>query len=85
MVALLSVLSGAFQRHANVLRPLLAVFSVVGLLALGLAIGNLAARQLDLVPLIYVHATVPGLLCAWRLFGPEVLSRRHQRALLQPA
>ena len=85
MVALLSVLSGAFQRHANILRPLTAVLSVVGLLALGLAIGNLAARQLDLVPLIYVHATVPGLLCAWRLYGPEVLSRRRQRALLQPA
>lgn len=85
MVALLCVLSGQFQRHGNVLRPLVAVLSVVGLLAIGLAIGNLAARQLELVPLIYIHATVPGLLCAWRLFWPEVFSRRHQRALLQPA
>jgi len=76
MVALLSVLSGAFQRHGNLLRPAAAVFSVVGLLALGLAIGNLAARQLDLVPLIYLHATLPGLYCAWRLFGPEMFTRR---------
>lgn len=85
MVALMSVLSGTFQRHGNVLRPLLAVLGVVGLLALGLAIGNLAARQLGLVPLIYVHAIVPGLLCAWRLFGPEMFDRRRPRALLQPA
>ena len=85
MVALLSVLSGAFQRHGSIVRPLVAVLSVVGLLALGLAIGNLAARQLDLVPLIYVHAIVPGLFCAWRLFGSEIVSRRRQRALLQPA
>ena len=85
LVALLSVLSGSFRRHGNMLRPLLSVLSVVGLLALGLAIGNLAARQIDLIPLIYVHAIVPGLFCAWRLYGSEVLSRRRHRALLQPA
>ena len=85
LVALLSVLTGQFQRHGNVLRPLIAVLSVVGLLALGLATGNLAARQLDLVPLIYLHAIVPGVFCAWRLFWPEVFVRRRQRVLLQPA
>lgn len=85
MVALLSVLSGRFQRHGNIVRPLLAVLSVVGLLALGLAIGNLAARQTELIPLIYVHATVPGLFCAWRLYGSEITLRRRRRVLAQPA
>ena len=80
MVALLSVLSGAFRRHGNLARPLIAVMSVVGLLALGLAIGNLAARQVSLIPLIYVHAIVPGLFCAWRLFGPEIFARRLRGA-----
>ena len=86
MVALLSVLSGSFQRHANVLRPLTAVLSVVGLLALGLAIGNLAARQTSLIPLIYVHAVAPGLFCAWRLYGRELrFRRRRRRTSLSPA
>ena len=86
MVALLSVLSGSFQRHGNVLRPLMAVLSVVGLLAVGLAIGNLAARQTSLIPLIYVHATVPGLYCAWRLYGGEFgLRRRRRRVSMLPA
>ena len=63
----------------------LAVLSVVGLLALGLAIGNLAARQTDLIPLIYIHATVPGLLCAWQLYGRELSLRRRRRVIAQPA
>ena len=75
MVALLSVLAGTFHRHGNVLRPLTAVLSVVGLLALGLAISNLAARQTTLIPLIYLHAVLPGLLCAWRLFAGEIFVR----------
>ena len=79
LVALLSVLSGAFQRHGSILRPLGAVLSVVGLLALGLAIGNLAARQTELIPLIYVHAIVPGLFCAWRLYGSELPRRLRPR------
>ncbi|HYZ64647.1 MAG TPA: LptF/LptG family permease, partial [Acetobacteraceae bacterium] len=76
MVALLSVLAGRFRRHGNLLRPLAAVMSVVGLLALGLAISNLAARQIALIPLIYAQALLPGLVCAWWLFGPELAKPR---------
>lgn len=79
MVALLAVLSGPFRRHGNLLRPLTAVMSVVGLLALGLVIGNLAARQTALIPLIYLQAVLPGLFCAWRLFGPELWRWRRWR------
>ena len=71
MVALVSVLMGSFQRHGNVLRPLSAVLLVVALLATGLAVQNLAARQPVLIPLIWLHATAPGLIAAWLLFAPR--------------
>lgn len=88
MVALLSVLTGAFQRHGTVLRPVVAVGAVVALLAVGLGLANLAARQTALVPLMWVHAIVPGLLCGWFLLGPQRASRtrpvRLQPRRLQP-
>jgi lipopolysaccharide export system permease protein len=77
LVALLSVLTGAFQRHGNVLRPLAAVLSVVALLALGLAIANLAARQAELIPLIWLHAILPGAVCGWLLLGSQVMAGRQ--------
>ena len=83
LVALLSVLTGTFQRHGNVLRPLAAVLTVVALLALGLAVANLAARQTALIPLIWLHATLPGAVCAWLLLGPQALAGR--RAARRPA
>jgi lipopolysaccharide export system permease protein len=72
LVALVAVLRGAFQRHGGLLRPFVAVLVVVGLLALGLMIANLAARVPALIPLIWVHATAPGVICAWILFAPEL-------------
>ena len=81
MVALLSVLTGAFRRHGNVLRPLAAVLTVVGLLALGLAIANLAARQTALIPLIWIHAILPGVVCGWLLFAPPPVPARLRKRL----
>ena len=72
MVALVSVLSGAFSRHGNIARPLAAIGVVVGLLALGLVIQNVAARAPALIPLIWLHATVPGLVAASMLYGPRL-------------
>jgi lipopolysaccharide export system permease protein len=72
MVALLSVLTGTFKRHGNMLRPLLAVLCVVALLALQLAVANLAARSPSLMPLVWVVAAGPGVICGWLLFGPLV-------------
>jgi len=77
LVALLSVLTGAFQRHGNVLRPLAAVLGVVGLLALGLAITGLASRRPELIPLIWLHATLPGAVCGGLLLGPQFMARRQ--------
>jgi lipopolysaccharide export system permease protein len=71
LVALTSVLTGAFQRHGNVLRPLAAVLCVVALLAVQLAVSNLAARSTVLMPLVWLVAIGPGLACAWVLFRPR--------------
>jgi lipopolysaccharide export system permease protein len=76
MVALVSVLSGAFRRHGSLARPLVAVGVVVGLLAMGLAVGNLAARDNALLPLIWINAAAPGLICAWLLFARPPAWRR---------
>ena len=81
LVALQSVLSGAFRRHGNLLRPLAAVLSVVALLAAQLAVANLAARSPALLPLIWVVAIGPGLVCAALLFAPL----RHGLTFLRPA
>lgn len=72
LVALVAVLMGTFRRNGGLVRPLLAVLAVVGLLAAGLLLENLAAKQLTLVPLIWVIVLAPALLCSWALFGPQL-------------
>ncbi|MGH7153322.1 MAG: LPS export ABC transporter permease LptF, partial [Acetobacteraceae bacterium] len=53
MIALLSVLTGAFRRHGSLLRPLAGVLAVVGLVALELMFQDLAARNNALLPLVW--------------------------------
>ena len=72
LIGLLAALTGTFRRHGGVLRPLAAIVSVVALLALGLAFGNLASRDTRLVPLMWVQAIAPGVVAAWLLFGPQL-------------
>lgn len=74
MVALLAVLTGAFRRHGGFLRPIAAIGAVVTLLALGLAIGSLAARDNALLPLVWIEAILPGIVAFWLLLGPQVLA-----------
>ena len=75
LVALVGVLTGGFRRNGGVLRPLVSVGVVVSLLALQLALGNLAARDLDLLPLLWIQAILPGVICGWWLFGEELRHR----------
>jgi len=70
LVALVASLTGTFRRHGGLLRPLISIMSMVGLLALQLAVTNLATRSTVLVPLVWVQATLPTLVCLWLLFGP---------------
>jgi lipopolysaccharide export system permease protein len=72
MVGLFSALGGMFRRHGGLARPLATAGAMVGLLALGLAFGTLAARDNSLLVLIWLHATVPGIVAAWLLLGPEI-------------
>lgn len=72
LVALASVLTGTFRRHGSLLRPLAGVGTVVGLLALQLLCQNLAARNNAFIPLVWIEAIAPGLICAWILFGPAL-------------
>ncbi len=76
-VALLFSLTGTFRRQGGFIRPLAAVGTVVALLALGLAIDNLAARHNALIPLMWAQAALPGIVCTWLLLGPQLLSSWH--------
>lgn len=84
LIALVASLTGAFSRHGGILRPALAIATVVGLLATGLAVGNLAARNTALIPLLWVHAIAPGVVAVWVLFGPRLLPGRVPPAHADP-
>ena len=75
LIALVSVLTGPFQRHGGFLRPLGSVLVVVMLIALGLTVDGFAARDNALVPLMWLRAVLPGVIAAFILFGPDRLTR----------
>jgi lipopolysaccharide export system permease protein len=77
-VALLFSLTGTFRRQGGFLRPLASVGTVVVLLALGLVVDNLAARENTLIPLMWVQAGLPGIVCAWLLLAPQFLWFRRR-------
>jgi lipopolysaccharide export system permease protein len=78
-VALFFVLTGSFRRAGNFLRPLVSVVTMVGLLALGLTAQSLATRHTVLVPIIWLQATLPGLVAAWLLFAPGLAPTPRRR------
>ncbi|MDE7546718.1 LPS export ABC transporter permease LptF [Acetobacter fabarum] len=78
MIGIFTMLQGAFSRHGNITRPLMAVLCVVGLLAGNMLLQNLAGRDIRLIPLIPFFATLPGLICAYLLFVPEIKANRRQ-------
>ncbi len=80
MVALFAVLSGTFRRHGSFLRPLMAIAAMVVLLAFGLAMENLAARDNAMLPMIWLQAVGPGVVCFWLLFGPQWFHARLAEA-----
>lgn len=80
MIGMVAALGGVFSRHGSFKRPLIAIFGVVGLLALSLMLQNLAGRNLHLVPLIWIVAGLPALAGAAWLFGTEW--RENRRAML---
>ncbi len=85
LVALVSVLTGGFRRHGGLLRIVTAVLIIVGLLAAELALYNLAARSTRLLPLVWLQATLPGVIAAAILLFPRGLRRRRVRRALPVA
>lgn len=61
LVALVAALGGGFRRHGGLARIIGAVAIVTLLVALGLGVNNLAARNTALLPLIWIWAVLPGL------------------------
>jgi len=72
MIGLFAVLRGVFSRHGSITRPLTAILSVVGLLALALTLQNLTSRNMALMPLMWIEAALPAIICATMLFIPEL-------------
>ena len=85
LVALAAVLTGGFQRHGNLWRPLAAVGLLVGLLAAGLVASSLATRNMVLMPLIWAQAIAPGLAAAYILFVPARAELGLARSVRRPA
>ena len=86
LIALFAVLSGTFRRHGSFVRPLIAVAAMVAMLAIGLAMENLAARDNAMLPMLWLQTVAPGVICGWMLFRPQWLdSRRHPVATTRAA
>jgi lipopolysaccharide export system permease protein len=68
--ALAMLLSGSFSRQGRSGRVLAAVALGAAIVAVGLAIGNAAASRLGLIPLIWVHALLPGIVAMVLLLRP---------------
>jgi lipopolysaccharide export system permease protein len=88
LVAMATALTGQFRRHGGGFRLFTGIAVVVGLLAIGLMTSNLAARQNAMIPLIWVHAVLPGLVAAWVLSGmpglPQQFLRRRAAGAAAP-
>ncbi|GBR73803.1 transporter YjgP/YjgQ [Acidiphilium acidophilum DSM 700] len=67
MVALIAVLRSPFRRQSSIAGLAAAVFGVMALVALGIGVDSLAARQNGLIPLILVVSAGPGLVCGMML------------------
>ncbi len=76
LMALAVALSAGFRRHGGAVPLALGALLMVALLAAGLGIASVAARQPKLIFLIWLHALLPGLLSAWVLAGRPGLSDR---------
>jgi lipopolysaccharide export system permease protein len=75
LVGLAVALTGQFRRHGGGLRLVAGIGITVGLLAVGLTIGNLATRDNSFVWLVWAHAVVPGIIAFWWMVGAPGMPR----------
>lgn len=75
MVGLATALTGQFRRHGGSARLGIGIGLVVGLLALGLTLGNVAAGNNAFIWAIWAQTLLPILLAAWIISGVPGLPR----------
>ncbi|EHD14304.1 transporter YjgP/YjgQ [Commensalibacter intestini A911] len=78
MIALVSVLRGGFARYGNIVRPLGAIFTIVGLMSLILIVQNVATRNMAVIPVIWIVAILPGIIASCILFLPDINSKNNK-------
>lgn len=78
MIALVSVLRGGFARYGNIVRPLGAIFTIVGLMSLILIVQNVATRNMAVIPVIWIVAILPGIIASLILFLPDLNSQKKK-------
>ncbi|MDR3441190.1 LPS export ABC transporter permease LptF [Telmatospirillum sp.] len=71
-VAAACLLSGWFNRRGQNDRLILAIALMIGIQAMALGVGNLATRDLSLVPLVYLAPLIPAVIGAWVLLRPSL-------------
>lgn len=79
LIALLAVLRSPFRRHGGTIALAGATFGITFLVALGIGVDSLAARQNGLIPLIFVVSAGPA------IAGAVLLLRTGRRARIVPA
>ncbi|WP_245801488.1 LPS export ABC transporter permease LptF [Acidiphilium rubrum] len=79
LIALLAVLRSPFRRQSGIIALAGAVLGVMALVALGIGVDSLAARQNGLIPLIFVVAAGPAVV------GTVLLLRGERYTRAQPA
>ncbi len=75
LLGLAVALTGEFQRFGGGLKLFMGSSLVVALLAIGLIANSAAARSNALIPLVWLHAILPGILAAWVVGGMPGLRR----------
>ena len=75
LIAVCFLLLGSFNSQSQVRQITIAVCIVLTLLISSLGLENLAAKKLNLIPLLYVHAILPILICLIAILNPFSLRR----------
>ena len=65
LIALASLITGSFSRRMQTKRILVSIFIMVGLQATVLGLENITAKNLTLIPVMYIHAALSGVVAFW--------------------
>ncbi|NQV98069.1 MAG: LPS export ABC transporter permease LptF [Rhodospirillales bacterium] len=75
LIALCVLVLGSFSRRSQSKQIAAAILIMIGLVASSYGLENTAARRLNLIPLLYVHAILPIFICTALLFNPFAMRR----------